>query len=177
MTSIERTAVDIACAGSFAQALAVFDSALAHRADRDVIELLLKKPRHGIATARAALEHANPLSANAAEAWGRAQMICAGLPIPRLQHRFFDENGAFVAKTDYDWDAVLVAEFDGMVKYARHLRDGETQLDAMKREKRREDKLRSVGIMVVRFIWIDLVRNQMVPVLRRWMVKLNIIDA
>lgn len=51
-------------------------------------------------------------------------MIEAGLPIPRLQHEFRDENGKLVARTDYDWEGLLVGEFDGDVKYRNHLEQG-----------------------------------------------------
>jgi hypothetical protein len=51
-------------------------------------------------------------------------MIEAGLPIPRLQHEFRDANGKLVARTDYDWEALLVGEFDGDVKYRKDLEQG-----------------------------------------------------
>lgn len=76
-------------------------------------------------------------------------MIEAGFPTPRLQHTFRTDAGD--ARTDFDWDGTLVGEFDGLQKYGRLLRPGETTRDALIREKRREDALRAQGIMVIRW--------------------------
>ncbi|MDL9945155.1 hypothetical protein QSJ19_06035 [Gordonia sp. ABSL11-1] len=174
VTSIERTAADIACSGGFAPALAVMDSALRRGADRDVIGEYLDGHKRGVAQARRALAHADAGSENAGESWGRAQIICAGLPIPRLQHEFRDARGTLIARTDYDWIGKLVAEFDGMAKYQKHLRPGETPFDVMRREKEREDALRRLGIMVIRWVWEDLRRNRVVPMVREWLERLGI---
>lgn len=60
VTSLERTAVDIACTTSmgFAGALAVFDAALRLGADREAMSVMLRRRRPGIALARRALHHA-----------------------------------------------------------------------------------------------------------------------
>ncbi|NED66862.1 hypothetical protein G3I15_38630, partial [Streptomyces sp. SID10244] len=104
----------------------------------EVLAGLLESRRRGVGQARRALDHADAGAENAAESWGRAQIIVGGLPVPRLQHECFDTNGDFVARTDYDWVGKLAAEFDGMKKYERRLRTGETPFDAMRREKERE---------------------------------------
>nr|WP_237421884.1 hypothetical protein [Gordonia sp. SID5947] len=144
VTSLERTAVDVARTTTmgFAGALAVFDAALRRGADRDLISTMLRRRRSGVGQARRALLHADGDAENPGESWGRAQMIEAGLPVPRLQHEFRDADGNLVGRTDYDWSGRLVGEFDGDVKYRNHLRPGETPFDAMKREKEREDGLR-----------------------------------
>ncbi|MCF8572215.1 hypothetical protein L5G32_18300 [Gordonia sp. HY002] len=76
-------------------------------------------------------------SANPAESWTRAQMIEGALPLPRLQHEFYDADG-FVARSDFDWEGVLVAEFDGYGKYEDYNIYGETPIDVLKRENRRQ---------------------------------------
>ncbi|MDY6807895.1 MAG: hypothetical protein SW127_02645 [Actinomycetota bacterium] len=179
VTSLERTAVDIACTTSmgFAGALAVFDAALRQGADRTMMSTMLQRRRPGIAQARRALHHADGAAENPGESWGRAQMIEAGLPVPRLQHEFRDENGKLVARTDYDWDGLLVGEFDGDVKYRKHLKPGETPFDAMKREKDREDNLRKMGIMVIRWTWKDLEQGRVVGLIRDWLTRLNLAAA
>ncbi|WP_343287397.1 hypothetical protein [Gordonia sp. SID5947] len=171
VTTMERTAIDVACSGGFAQALAVIDSALRHGADRDALATLLEDRRRGVAQARRALGLADAGAENAGESWGRAQIIEAGLPVPRLQHEFFDSNGDFIARTDYDWVGKLAAEFDGMTKYERHLRPGETPFDAMRREKEREDALRRLGVMVIRWVWTDLRHRRVVPMVREWLER------
>lgn len=174
VTSLERTVVDIACSVGFAQALAAFDSALRNGADAAVIAEYLEGHKRGVGQARRALAHADPGAENAGESWGRAQLICGGLPTPRLQHEFYDDKGVFVARTDYDWLGKLAAEFDGMTKYQRYLADGETAFDAMRREKEREDALRRLGVMVIRWVWEDLRRNRVVPMVREWLDRLGI---
>lgn len=177
VTSLEVTAVDIACSGNFFQGLAVFDSALRLGADRAKMSTLLDRRRRGVAVARKALAFADPLADNAGESWGRGQMILAELPIPRLQREYVDADGEFVAKVDYDWEGKLVGEFDGMRKYAKDLRDGETAFEAMQREKAREDGVRRLGPMMIRWVWADLRKNRMVPMVREWVERLGIGDA
>lgn len=178
-TSLERTAVDIACAGpmGFAGALAVFDSALRLGADRDRMAAMLESRRPGVAHARRALDHADPGAENPGESWGRAQIIDAGLPIPRLQHKFFDATGREVARTDYDWAGLLAAEFDGMVKYQKYLLPGESPFDAMRREKKREDDLRRLNVMVIRWTWADLENGLVADMVREWLSYFDLLAA
>ncbi|QRY63768.1 hypothetical protein JVX90_06060 [Gordonia sp. PDNC005] len=163
VTSIARTAVDIAACTDLARALAVMDSAL--RLGVTLEELRAEASRHrirGAAVVDAALRHADGRSANPGESWGRAQMIEAGLPVPDLQSEFELGDGSS-AFTDYDWARRLIAEFDGLRKYGRDLRPGESIEDAVVREKVREDRLRDLGCDVVRFVWADLENRRMVP--------------
>ncbi len=163
VTSIARTAVDVAACADLARALAVMDSAL--RLGVTLEELRAEAARHrirGAAVVDAALRYADGRSANPGESWGRAQMIEAGLPVPELQTEFELGDGS-TAFTDYDWGRVLIAEFDGFRKYGRDVRPGQSVEDAVVREKVREDRLRDLGCDVVRFIWADLENRLMVP--------------
>jgi very-short-patch-repair endonuclease len=64
-----------------------------------------------------------------------------------------DERGAFVARVDFLVDGTrVVIEFDGKVKYAAG--DPKVLWD----EKRREDRLRRLGYLVVRITWAHLER-------------------
>jgi hypothetical protein len=80
-----------------------------------------------------------------------------GLPRPELQLEIRD-GGRIVGIVDFAWpEHELLVEFDGRVKYGRHLRPGEEPGDAVFREKRREDDLRRVtGWRVIRLTWADL---------------------
>lgn len=163
-TSLELTAIDLACGvGEFARALAVFDSALRLGADAEAMAESLERRRTGVGLARFALGHANGLSENPGESWGRGQMIVEHLPLPILQRVYLDERGEFVARCDYDWEGKLVGEFDGKVKYQKLLKPGEDVTAVVVREKRREDAVRRLGPMVERWVWTDLVRNVMIP--------------
>ncbi len=179
VTTLERTAVDVACTTTmgFAGALAIFDSAVRLGADRDLMWAMLRAARRGVGQARRALRHADGKSENPGESWCRAQMIEAGLPTPRLQHEFFDQCDTKIARTDFDWAGLLVVEFDGATKYEKYLRPGETPFDAMRREKEREDALRRMGIMVIRCTWGDLERGRVVPMIREWLTRLSLTAA
>ncbi|WP_256841679.1 hypothetical protein [Ornithinimicrobium cryptoxanthini] len=62
-----------------------------------------------------------------------------------------DEQGTFVARVDFLVRGTnVVLEFDGRVKYA------DATGRALWDEKRREDRLRALGYVVVRVIWTDL---------------------
>nr|WP_064569278.1 type IV toxin-antitoxin system AbiEi family antitoxin domain-containing protein [Gordonia sp. LAM0048] len=173
LTSLERTAVDVAMAGDFARALVVFDRALAADADVSTMAHLIESRRRwrGAGIARRALSHADGASESVGESWSRVQMIEAGFPTPRLQHTFRTDAGD--ARTDFDWDGILVGEFDGLQKYGRLVRPGETPRDALIREKRREDALRAQGIMVIRWTWGTLERGELADLLRPWLDKLT----
>ncbi len=68
-----------------------------------------------------------------------------------------DGAGGVVARADFRVAGTRVLiEFDGLVKY----RDG--GVEALVREKRREDRLRALGWIVLRFTWADLERPDLV---------------
>lgn len=169
VTSLARTAVDVAAAGNFAQALVVLDGALrAGATPRELAAELEVRRRAGIAVARRALACADGASESVGESWSRAQFILAELPAPRLQveHRCRTQR----PRVDFDWAGRLVGEFDGFVKYGREfLRPGEAPADVVFREKVREDELRETGLMVVRWTWRDLERDRVVPMIGRWL--------
>jgi len=163
VTGLARTAVDVALSGDFAQALTAFDMALARGVAReDLVARLSGRRRRGIAVARAALTRADGRSASPGESWSRAQMIEARLPVPELQshYRLLDGSSAY---TDFDWDGVLVGEFDGLLKYGREMRPGETERVAVIREKLREDRLHDLGLLVIRWIWRELEQRLFIP--------------
>lgn len=72
----------------------------------------------------------------------------------RPQVSIVDRQGRFVARVDFLVGERVVVEFDGMLKYA-------TTAD-LAAEKRREDRLRSLGFEVVRLTWADLARPEVV---------------
>lgn len=176
VTTLERTAVDVATSGTFAQALAAFDQALRTDASPEKIaQILADRRRRGVRVARRALKLADPLSETVAESWSRAQMIEAGLPIPRLQHEFRGRRGTYCS--DFDWDERVIGEFDGMVKYGRLRKPGTTIEDSVMQEKRREDDLRTLGAIVVRWTWTELEKGAVVGLLRPWLEKLNLLPS
>ncbi len=173
VTSLSRTAVDVAGAGGFAQALTAFDGALRAGADRGQMAAALLRRRVGARPARRALLLADGRSESVGESWSRAQMIDAGLPAPTLQRQFRCSGGLY--RGDFCWGDKLIGEFDGAVKYARYRRPGESITDAVLREKSREDELRSLGFMVVRWTWGMLESGGMLTLVHSWLDRLDLI--
>ncbi|GAA3048831.1 hypothetical protein GCM10010528_29940 [Gordonia defluvii] len=167
VTSLARTAVDVAIMGDFAQALTAFDGALRSTADRDIMGCTLAARRRGIRAAQRALPLATNSSESVGESWSRAQMIDAKIPPPTLQQSFRCAGGNY--RVDFWWEAHrLIGEFDGAIKYGQSRRPGESIEQTVMREKRREDELRALGYLVLRWTWDDLRTGKMVPLLRSW---------
>jgi hypothetical protein len=66
--------------------------------------------------------------------------------------------GSLVGRTDFAWPEYgLLGEFDGLSKYGRLRRPGESVEEAVVREKTREDLLREItGWLMIRLIWREL---------------------
>ncbi|MFC7489624.1 MULTISPECIES: type IV toxin-antitoxin system AbiEi family antitoxin domain-containing protein [unclassified Knoellia] len=77
----------------------------------------------------------------------------------RSQVALSDAHG-FVARVDFLVEDRVVVEFDGLMKY-----DGFEGRAALAAEKRREDRLRSMGFVVVRLVWSDLEHPERVAAL------------
>ncbi|HEY0239953.1 MAG TPA: hypothetical protein VGC37_15045, partial [Friedmanniella sp.] len=62
-----------------------------------------------------------------------------------------------LGRTDFYWEqARLIGEFDGRIKYQRLLRKRETAVDAVVREKSRENRMRSTSCGMSRFTWSEV---------------------
>jgi hypothetical protein len=80
-----------------------------------------------------------------------------GLPRPEAQFEIRLPNGD-VARVDFAWpEFKVIVEFDGVEKYHRYRKPGETIEQMVMREKRREDMIReATGWIVIRLTWADL---------------------
>ncbi len=109
-------------------------------------------------TVRLVREGANSVG----ESLGRHLCWEQHLPEPRLQFEVYDDHGILVGRTDFAWpDFGVFGEFDGLGKYGRLRRPGETIEQAVIREKRREDLLRELtGWLMIRMIWAELFRPE-----------------
>ena len=97
-----------------------------------------------------------------------------GMPMPVLQLEVRERDGGLVGIVDFAWpEHRLIVEFDGMEKYHRYRRPGESIEQMVLREKRREDRIREVtGWTVIRITWADLARPDMlISRLRRFVAK------
>lgn len=97
---------------------------------------------------RRALERARPGAQTVLETFSRLALIEEGLPEPELQTAFHD-GGGLIGYVDMWWPGLrVIGEADGAIKYG-------APADLMK-EKAREDRLRALGHMVVRWTWKEI---------------------
>jgi hypothetical protein len=94
------------------------------------------------------------------ETLARHRMWRDHLPEPELQFEVRDQWGRLLGISDFAWpEHGLLGEFDGMEKYGRLRKGGETAGQAVEREKKREDRLREeTGWLMVRLVWAELFR-------------------
>lgn len=156
VTSLERTAIDLARESTYLQAVAILDAALGMRADPSMLQAILEDAAHcrGIQTARAALGFADPRSESVGESFSRVKIAQLHLPAPELQYVVRTPAGVFIARTDFAWlDQRVIGEFDGRTKY---LGSPEEVADVVMREKTREQAIRQQGWTIARWTWSDL---------------------
>ena len=159
VTTMARTVVDLARTVPLAQGVAAGDRALRLGLELAALAAQLEsaKGRHGIDRARRGVALLDRLSESAGESISRILLHSSKLPHPELQVRLFDPKGRFVARPDFLWrDHGVVGEFDGKIKYHKLLRPGETITDVVLREKQREERMRELGLIVIRWVWDDL---------------------
>lgn len=165
VTSLQRTVADLARTVPFEPAVAVADAALRGEPGRRtpvapaaLSEALTRVTRwRGAPAARRAIAFADGRSASVGESRSRVALSRAGLPAATLQWRVIDRAGRLVGYTDFGWPQWrTVGEFDGQVKYTRLLEPGREPGDVVFAEKLREDRLRDLGLAVVRWTWANL---------------------
>ncbi|MEN2509822.1 hypothetical protein [Gordonia polyisoprenivorans] len=103
--------------------------------------------------------------------------ISTGMAVPRSCTGSIRVASGSTYVIDIDWEWLVVGEFDGMIKYGRLRRPGESIADAVIREKLREDEIRDTGPRVVRWTWNDLERDAFIPRLHRRLAPLGLVAA
>ncbi len=161
VTTVDRTIIDLARTAGFDAGVCAADHALrlklVTRASL-VNELELHRGRTGVAIAREAIDFADPLAESPGESLSRCVMrSLRAIPAPRLQHRYLSEEGQVIARTDFSWgDGTLAGEFDGRIKYSGRAGNSADPSEVVWLEKQREDQLRDLGVVVIRWVWHDL---------------------
>lgn len=152
MTSPDRTWVDIARTGPFADALSSGDAGLrAGMLDRAELNRMVEASlsRRGCRRAAAALAQLDPARETPLESDSWAYFLRHRVPLPEVQVGLRTPHGRFIARVDFWWGRVrLVGECDGRLKYS-------TPQDVYA-EKRREDAIRTEGCGVIRWGAQDL---------------------
>lgn len=161
-TSLERTIVDLALTGPFADAVVAADWALQTHTSRDALMAVLDElaPTYHRKRAARVVEFADPRSGSVGESFSRALIDDHGFPAPVLQQRFDDASG-LIGFVDFYWpDFALIGEFDGLVKYRDPaMTQGRDASDVVIAEKVREDRLRAIGNRCSRWTWSTLRRR------------------
>jgi hypothetical protein len=132
--------------------LAVLDTVLrnglATRARLHEIASLFRG-RAGVATARLLIDIADARAESPLESHSRMFFATVRLPTPETQVVLYDDHGRTVGRVDFLWrEHRTIGEADGRLKYVG--------LDALYREKQREDRLRDLGFEVVRWDGSDI---------------------
>ncbi|WP_344026337.1 type IV toxin-antitoxin system AbiEi family antitoxin domain-containing protein [Pseudonocardia kongjuensis] len=171
LTSPARTVADLARTLPEDRALVIADGALGlagSSADdgvprpgattrSEIAAVLDRQPRsRGRSAAARVVDFADGRSGSPGESLSRLGMRRAGLPAPILQYPVPGTS----YRCDFGWpDHGIVGEFDGRGKYGRLVgpdADPETAGRLVWREKRREDRIRATGLIVVRWTWPDI---------------------
>ena len=166
VTDRVRTVLDLAAFSPFSEGVVPVDHVL--RPDRAQRLAALTKgdleagigSTYSLAAARrirTVLAFADPTSGSAGESWSRALIHVAGFEAPVLQQEFSDAAG-LIGYSDFYWkEFQVVGEFDGEAKYTDpEYAQGRTASEIVIAEKKRENRIRALGMNVVRLDWTDL---------------------
>ena len=168
VTNPARTIVDVARTSSFTGAVCAADEALRRGlcSPADLaVELAGAAGRVGISRARAVVAFADEGAHSVFESVSRVTISRAGLPMPQLQREFIlsDGSSTFVDMYWEEWN--LIGEADGSGKYG--IDDGEVEVrHKLRKEKKRQNDLESLGNIFRRWQWEDYRRNKIVPTIR-----------
>ena len=159
-TSLARTLVDLARTEPFEAAVVAADCALhSHPQIIDsVVAVLARSRRHrGHTAARLALLFADGRSESVGESRLRIFLHQHAFTAPELQCEVLDRGGKLIARTDLGVPTCgTLMEFDGMAKYGKLLSPHRTELEVLRLEKVREERLWAAGWQVLRVVWADL---------------------
>ncbi|WP_433195147.1 hypothetical protein ACQP1G_40530 [Nocardia sp. CA-107356] len=160
VTSAARTVVDLARTLPFEQSVVIGDAALrmgkTSRYELDE-QLARAARRSGCPAAKRVSGFLDGRAESVGESRSRVALRELNLPAPELQARLLAPDETQVARVDFLWpDLGVVGEFDGMIKYRTELRGPRTPEEVVIAEKIREDALRALGWIVIRWTWQDL---------------------
>lgn len=160
VTAAARTCLDITTIARTEAALCMLDHFL-HVGATTQQELVRRAGTMGARPGSLAADLVCRLADGRSESVGESRLRyrcwLSHLPHPVPQYEIV-ERGRVVYRLDLAWPELgLWVEFDGKEKYLRHRRPGESVVDAVLREKRREERIaRMTGWRCLRITWADL---------------------
>lgn len=159
VTTLARTVADLGRSTPLMESVAMGDQALRSGLVPDDLQRVLRGMKRwpGVRSARTMVDLIDARSESPGESASRVRMVQDGIPVPELQRVILDEHGEFVARVDFAWEEHrTVGEFDGAVKYGTLLRPGQTVVDVLEEQDRREDAIRRAGWEIARWGWPQL---------------------
>jgi hypothetical protein len=167
VTSMARTVADCLRSLPGRDALAVVDAALQRGliVDSAILEVLARQSGWpGVGVARQVLRLADPRRESPLESWSAWAFAHTGVPAPQWQVSIRSPEGRFLGRPDCWWaPAGLAGEADGRAKYAlaaaERAGDADALLDVLQAERRREQRLREVGVDVIRWSAADVLTD------------------
>lgn len=148
VTSLARTASDVARTSSFREAVVVADAVLRRGAELASAVAQASSWPGGRQALRVAA-FADGRADGPLESLTRVAYAGGGLPPPETQVEVRGPDGTFLGLVDFLWrEERVVGEADGLEKYDAPL--------ALRKEKLREEGLRACGLEVVRSGWDDV---------------------
>jgi hypothetical protein len=130
--------------------VALFDAALRLEATHDELKEIGSRwiSTKGMTNASDLVDLARVGAESPLESISRIRLVNRGLPEPVLQQDFHDSRG-FIGRVDMWWpDWRVIGEADGLTKY--------DDAQILRQEKIREDRLRALGLIVVRWTWNEM---------------------
>jgi predicted transcriptional regulator of viral defense system len=158
LTTPARTLIDCAREEPLDAAVVAMDAALlAQRVSTQQLRDAVTRARHwrGGQRAERALALADGRAESPLETRGRLRIVGAGLPAPELQVEIWTAGRRVGVVDAWFDDAAVAVEFDGRVKYTDPWRE-RAPAEVLWEEKRREDEIRALDIVVVRIADADL---------------------
>ena len=125
--------------------LADFDAATAEA-------LAVLGGRRGIGLARLAMAASSAYSESPMETRSLMKIRALGLPEPVQQYPVLDPSGRCLGYADFAWpEHGVLGEYDGVDKYERLARPGQSPADVMRHEKRRQESMEALGWVFARW--------------------------
>mgnify|MGYP001565992067 CR=1 FL=1 len=155
VTSLERTAADLARVVPFAWGVVAMDEVLRREVDREMLRDLAEAAAHraGVDTLRGVVEFADGRAQSPAESLSRVSMMRAGIPQPELQFQITNESG-WVADSDFAWpDLGVVGEVDGEGKYDEQVKRGRSAGKVVRYQQDRDEQIRQAGWWPTHWGW------------------------
>lgn len=166
VSAVTRALLETALISPHEACVPTFDAALhegltTNQELLDVLEPMRDWP--GARNAGKVAAFADGRAESVGESRARLAFDAAGLPDPELQYEIRDRSGKLVARVDFYFPQYrTIVEFDGKIKYTGELTPDVDPADVLWREKKREDRLRTMGFQIVRLTWADLANPQAV---------------